>query len=119
MANSLYNEWGELVKPANFTLASGLPGGIKLGHDYRHIYMTINAGVGGTPMPAFKGVLNDNEIWDVVHYVQSLRVEAHIKELNLSGLLIEKIPIVRARIWRSISQAANHQDDKSLAFSLD
>lgn len=36
------------------------------------LYVRINSGVGGTAMASWKGVLQDDEIWAVAHYVKSL-----------------------------------------------
>lgn len=36
------------------------------------LYLRIAAGVGGTAMASWKGVLQDDEIWAVAHYVKSL-----------------------------------------------
>ncbi len=36
------------------------------------LYVRLNAGVGGTAMASWKGVLQDEEIWAVAHYVRSL-----------------------------------------------
>jgi mono/diheme cytochrome c family protein len=85
-ANSFIDDWGEHIRPANFTLPAGVPGGVKLGHDGRHIYKTIMTGVGGTPMPFFAELYEPETVWDIVHYVQSLRVDAHINELKAAGL---------------------------------
>jgi cytochrome c oxidase cbb3-type subunit I/II len=78
--------WGNPENPANFTLPAGVPGGVKLGHDGRHIFKTIMTGVGGTPMPVFAGTFTPAQIWDIVHYVQSLRVNAQIATLKQAGL---------------------------------
>ena len=78
--------WGNPINPANFTLPAGVTGGVKLGHDGRHIYKTITTGVGGTPMPAFADVYTPVQTWDIVHYVQSLRVDAHVASLKQAGL---------------------------------
>ncbi len=85
-AGALSDTWGHPVNPANLTLPAGVPGGVKLGHDGRHIYKTIMTGVGGTPMPAFGAVFKPDQVWDIVHYVQSLRVNAHIASLRQDGL---------------------------------
>ena len=72
-------------------------------------------GVGGTPMPPFQGQLKPEEVWDVVHYVQSLRVEAHVAELTASGLKKADEGEARSRIWASLSGAARRgQLDKQL-----
>jgi hypothetical protein len=78
--------WGNPVNPANFTLPAGTPGGVKLGHDGRHLFKTIMTGVGGTPMPPFAGTFTPAQTWDIVHYVQSLRVNAQIVALKQAGL---------------------------------
>jgi mono/diheme cytochrome c family protein len=36
------------------------------------LYVRLNAGVGGTAMASWKGVLQDDEIWAVAHYVKYL-----------------------------------------------
>ncbi|WP_455367022.1 cbb3-type cytochrome c oxidase subunit I, partial [Kaarinaea lacus] len=48
-AASLEDSWGHSLTPANFTLPAGVFGGVKLGHDSKHIFKTIMTGVGGTP----------------------------------------------------------------------
>ncbi len=78
--------WGNPINPANFTLPAGAPGGVKLGHDGHHIYKTITTGIGGTPMPSFATSFTPAQTWDIVHYVQSLRVDAHIASLKQAGM---------------------------------
>jgi cytochrome c oxidase cbb3-type subunit 1 len=85
-AGTLSDMWGNPINPANFTLPAGVPGGVKLGHDGRHIFKTIVTGIGGTPMPSFADAFTPAQTWDIVHYVQSLRVNAHIASLKLAGL---------------------------------
>src|SRR5207245_10935242 len=71
--------------------------------------------VGGTPMPPFQGQLKPEEVWDVVHYVQSLRVDAHVAKLTASGMKKSDEEDARSRIWASLSGAARHgQIDKQL-----
>jgi cytochrome c oxidase cbb3-type subunit I/II len=106
LAAGLKDVWGHPDRPANFTLAAGLHGGVKLGHDGGHIFKTIMTGIGGTPMPPFQGQLKAEEVWDVVHYVQSLREEAHMAELAAAGLKKSDEGDARARIWASLSEAA-------------
>ena len=118
MAAGLKDIWGNSDRPANFTLPAGMHGGVKLGHDREHIFKTIMTGVGGTPMPPFQGQLKPEEIWDVVHYVQSLRVDAHVAELTASGMKKSDEEDARSRIWSSLSGAARHgQIDKQLVLS--
>jgi cbb3-type cytochrome c oxidase subunit I len=106
LAGSLTDAWGHAVRPANFTLPAGTPGGVKLGHDGTHIFKTIMTGVGGPPMPPFADTFKPNEVWDIVHFVQSLRVTAHVHEMRITGLKRDKLNVARHRIWGSLSQAA-------------
>jgi cytochrome c oxidase cbb3-type subunit 1 len=154
--------WGNTDNPANLTLDAGMPGGVKLGHDGRHIFKTITAGLGGTPMPAFTGTFTPAQTWDIVHYVQSLRVNAQIASLKQAGLSAPAqeasfctssipwllnactkimLPIIsfcsvsepptasgavkvqladsRAKIWASLSDAADHQQIDAQLLQLD
>lgn len=110
MVPVLKDAWGQPLKPANFTLAAGLSGGVKLGHDGEHLFKTATTGVGGTPMPVFGEQLTPEEIWDIVHYVQSLRVKAHQAELEEAGLKDGDREQARSRIWASLSTAARRGD---------
>lgn len=98
----LMDDWGEPVRPANLTLPAGASGGVKLGHDSVHLFQTIVSGVGGTPMPPFDS-LPPEEVWSMVHYVQSLRVEAHEAELVAAGLNEQHRARAREKIWASMS----------------
>lgn len=98
----LTDDWGAPIRPAHLSLPAGMPGGVKLGNDGAHLFQTIVTGIGGTPMPPFDS-LTPKEVWDLVHYVQSLRVEAHEAELVASGLKEEDRAIARERIWAAMS----------------
>lgn len=107
IADTLTDTWGNKVRPANLTLAAGTVGGVKLGHDGPHVFKTVVTGVGGTPMPAFAQTFTPNEVWDIVHFVQSLRVEARLQELRASGLEQDDVEHARRRVWATISPAAD------------
>ncbi|MGC3976696.1 MAG: cbb3-type cytochrome c oxidase subunit I [Nitrospira sp.] len=98
----LMDDWGEPIKPAHLSLPAGSPGGVKLGHDGPHLFQIIMGGIGGTPMPPFDSLTTD-EAWDLVHYVQSLRVAAHEAELMANGLQEQERQIARGRIWAAMS----------------
>lgn len=107
LARALIDTWGHPATPANFTLAAGSPGGVKLGHDGIHIFKTIMTGVGGTPMPPFAKSFTAAEAWNIVHYVESLRVDAHLQELRDVGLGKDEEPRARRLVWADLSQAAD------------
>jgi len=56
------------ISPRNFHKAPTF----KRGHTLKDIALTIHTGNNGTPMPAFDGALEIQEIWDLAAYVQSL-----------------------------------------------
>ncbi len=117
LAAGLMDTWGRPDRAANLTLPAGEHGGVKLGHDGEHIFKTIMTGVGGTPMPPFQAQLKPEEAWDVVHYVQSLRVDAHVAELMAAGLEKSAEQEARSKIWASLSAAARAgQIDKQLVY---
>ena len=47
----------------------------KGGMDGPDLYCRIMKGMPGTPMPASEGTYSDDEVWDLIHYVQSLARE--------------------------------------------
>jgi mono/diheme cytochrome c family protein len=104
----LTDDWGEPIQPAHLSLPAGVPGGVKLGHDGPHLFQIIVAGIGGTPMPPFDS-LSTEEVWDLVHYVQSLRVAAHEAELMASGLQPQDRQIARERIWAAMAGRTAHE----------
>ncbi len=110
MVPVLKDIWDAPVVPANFTLPAGMPGGVKLGHNSEHLFKSVMTGIGGTPMPVFEEHLKPGEIWDIVHYVQSLRVKAHQAELVEAGLKESDIEDARKAIWAVLSPAARRGD---------
>ena len=67
----LVDEWEFPIKPTNLTK----PWKFKVGSTRRDIFRTIITGVAGTPMPSFLTGNTEEELWDLVNYVQSLCVK--------------------------------------------
>ncbi len=105
-ATGMTDSWGHPEHPANYTLPAGAMGGIKLGYDGRHIYKTVMNGVGGTPMPPFAAILKPQQVWDVVHFVQSLRIDAEMASLKQHGLGKGEAATARRKLWEDLSDAA-------------
>lgn len=103
LAGRLKDSWGYPIQPANFHLAAGEKGGVKLGHDSRHLFLTLMNGIGGVPMPIYQDKLTQSEIWDIVHYVQSLRVNTYVETLKQAGLRVEDIERTKDQIWKAIN----------------
>lgn len=62
-----YDAEGYPVPPRSF-----VNGIFKGGSEGHQLYARIVKGMKGTPMPAFQGNYSDDELWDLIHYVQSL-----------------------------------------------
>lgn len=106
LAGKINDSWGYPIRPANFHLPAGVKGGVKLGHDSRHIFITIMNGVGGDPMPAFQQQLTVEEIWEITHYAQSLRIQSQEESLLAAELEADKLSKARAQLWANLSEAA-------------
>ena len=61
------DDWGYPIRPRDLTA-----GVFRAGSEGADLYRTISAGIKGTPMSSFAGALAPEEIWDLVHFVQSL-----------------------------------------------
>jgi mono/diheme cytochrome c family protein len=62
-----YDNDGYPVPPRSF-----VNGIFKGGSEGHQLYSRIVKGIKGTPMPASEGVYSNDEIWDLIHYVQSM-----------------------------------------------
>lgn len=67
-AESLQDDWGNPIRPFNFT--SGKP--YKSGPTPQDVYRTVMTGLTGGPMPSFGDVFEPAQAWAVVLYVRSL-----------------------------------------------
>lgn len=61
------NDYGYSSLPPEFTYDA-----VRSAQTVEDLYMRLNAGVGGSAMPSWKGTLQDDEIWAVAHYVKYL-----------------------------------------------
>jgi mono/diheme cytochrome c family protein len=66
-AGDYEDDWGYPIRPRDLTL-----GTFRAGAESVDLYRTISAGIKGTPMPSFGSSLKSEEIWDLVHFIQSL-----------------------------------------------
>jgi cytochrome c oxidase cbb3-type subunit I/II len=58
-----------------FDLTSGTS--FKCGSSDQTLFRDLTNGLDGTPMPSFTDAMKPDQIWDVVHYIQTLRVDGH------------------------------------------
>ncbi|MBL8804706.1 MAG: cytochrome c [Planctomycetes bacterium] len=66
-ADAYKDDWGYPIRPRDLTA-----GTFRAGSEGADLYRTIAAGIKGTPMGSFEGALSPAEIWDLVHFIQSL-----------------------------------------------
>ena len=69
-ADKYDDDWGYPIRPRD------LGGGVfRAGDAPEDLWRSIATGINGTPMGSFSGNLSGEEIWDIVHFVQSLSKE--------------------------------------------
>jgi mono/diheme cytochrome c family protein len=68
------------IKPFNFR-----EGVLKGGTRVEDVYRTFYTGLAGTPMPAFAGILNDEENWHLVSYIAYLMGKTNVKESDMAS----------------------------------
>lgn len=66
-AAGLTDAWGNAVVPRDLTR-----GPLKWGTRDEELYRTLATGIPGTPMPGYARTLQATELWQLVHYIQSL-----------------------------------------------
>ncbi len=68
-ASSLTDSKGYAIKP--FDLTGGTH--MKCGDSDQGIFRDLITGLDGTPMPSFSSALKPDQVWDLVHYIATLR----------------------------------------------
>jgi mono/diheme cytochrome c family protein len=68
------------VKPTNLTHRP-----FKSGSQSQDLFRTILTGLDGTPMPAYQFVLEDNQVWDLIYYIESLAEPSQMTEDERKG----------------------------------
>jgi cytochrome c oxidase cbb3-type subunit 2 len=75
-AASLTDTRGYPIRP--FDLTSGTR--LKCGDSDAGIFRDLTTGLDGTPMPSFASALKPDQIWDLVHYIATLRAAAKLAD---------------------------------------
>lgn len=99
---------GYPIKPRDLTA-----GIFKGSSESRDLYKRIVAGLPGSPMPSYAGAYADEQIWDLVHYVQSLvppgveeNVRMHQRTIPAHRVLGEIPSDPAAPAWTQVEPAA-------------
>ncbi|MEM7515517.1 MAG: cytochrome c [Planctomycetota bacterium] len=69
-ADAFLDAWGYPIRPRDLTT-----GVFRSGGSPKQLWLLIANGIQGTPMPGALGVNTAEEIWDMVHFVQSLSMD--------------------------------------------
>jgi cytochrome c oxidase cbb3-type subunit 2 len=80
-AETLTDDFGDLIKPFDFTL-----GVLKGGPTVKDIYRTFTTGLDGTPMPAYGDILKEEDRWHLVSYVLYLMNKTSVTENEISQI---------------------------------
>jgi mono/diheme cytochrome c family protein len=72
-ALTLTDNKGYPILPFDLTRGSHF----KCGETSADLFKDLTTGLDGTPMPSFSTALQPNQIWDLVHYVQTLSEESN------------------------------------------
>ena len=67
-AATLKDVWGQPILPRDLTR-----GPLKWGNTAKDIYRTLLLGIPGTPMPSFENTFAPDQLWNLVHYLQSIK----------------------------------------------
>lgn len=67
-AAELTDDWGAPIRPANLRK----PWTFRGGHRPEDLYLRLQSGISGSPMPSFAGILDEEKAWHMVNYVMSL-----------------------------------------------
>lgn len=82
---------GVPLKPRDLT--AGIFKGSSSSED---IYYRMVAGIPGSPMPGYQGVFTDEQIWDLIHYTQTLpkpgaEARSHVQQTKITARKLPKI----------------------------
>lgn len=86
-ALTLTDDKGDPIRPRNLTLNWHFRGG----GEAKDIYMRVNTGLNGTPMPSFRDSLDNEKSWHLANFVRSLspkkkpELDVVIKSKKVSG----------------------------------
>jgi mono/diheme cytochrome c family protein len=67
------SDFGRLLTATDFR--AGPLRAVRPGHEGEDLYRAVAAGLGGTAMPTWKGVLPEADLWALVHYLEALSRE--------------------------------------------
>ena len=92
------DDWHNKIYAANQTA----PWDYIDGPSLKDIYMTITAGIGGTPMTSYGDTTTDQQRWALAYYVRSEQVKRHLG-ISLRAVRVKKLPTATTDpIWDKV-----------------
>ncbi len=85
-ASTLKDDWGNMIKPFNFTT-----GRLKGGPTVKDIYRTFTTGLNGTPMPSFEESLTEDQRWELTAYILYLMNKTGVTQDEYQEALAELV----------------------------
>ncbi len=80
-AAGMRDDWGWPIRPSDLTWRP-----LKRGYAPEGLYLTIATGLSGSPMPSYGDSLESQEIWALIHYLESLvSIEHKLSPQRLLG----------------------------------
>ncbi len=95
--------FGDVIVPADLTMAWLFRGGPTADA----IYVRLKTGLTGSPMPSYADVLSDDQLWDLVNYVDSLspdaapELQAVITGFQVQGAIPDE---ANAEVWQNATE---------------
>lgn len=90
-ADTLTDSKDQPIRPYDFASANDASH-FKCGVTNTDLYRIFMTGLDGSPMPSFADQLQPNEAWDLVHFLRTLQVHRHSKEMDVLKAAGGKIP---------------------------
>ncbi|MBV6340198.1 c-type cytochrome [Candidatus Magnetobacterium casense] len=95
-------DWGYGITPADYTHGWELRNGASL----EDIYITISAGLSGTPMTSYMDSLADDKRWALAHFIKSLQLN---RKLGLA-LKVKKVDNLPSKPNSEVWEGADYLD---------
>ncbi len=93
------DDWGYKAFPTDQTS----PWEYRNGSDVRDIFITITAGIDGTPMTSYGDTLSDEQRWALAYFVKSQQLKRKL-EIALRGKRVNAIPSsTEDGLWESVA----------------
>ncbi len=113
-ADELRDYKDRLIKPTDLTLSPN-----KRSNTAQDLYRTLVTGLNGTPMPAYGGILPDEQLWSLVYYVNGLAVNLMPTADIPSGLGMMGMGMMGMGMMRGMPGRMGFVGEESIGMMID